>query len=151
MPLSVGERAPDFEGTDDEGNKVRLSQLLEKGNVILYFYPKDETPGCTAEACTFRDNWEDFSKLDAQIVGVSSDNQDSHRRFKEKHGLQFRLISDTDKKIRDLYDVRGRIMPPRTTFVISRDGIIRNVFNSQLNFRGHVEESRTVLERLASE
>jgi peroxiredoxin Q/BCP len=139
MTLKVGDKAPDFNALADNGEKISLSEKLKDGPVVLYFYPKDETPGCTAEACSFRDNWDEIRKLGATVIGVSSDSVESHREFKNNRKLQFTLLSDESKEIRKLYGATGTLIPPRITFVIGRDGIIREVYNSQLNATKHVE------------
>jgi len=145
MAIKVGEKAPDFKAVSDTGSSVTLSDALKDGPVVLYFYPKDETPGCTAEACTFRDRWDDIKKLGATILGVSSDSLESHKKFKEKRNLPFTLLSDPDKSIRKLYGATGAILPPRITFVIDTDGTIRHVYNSQLNARNHAVEAINAL------
>ncbi|EQB65852.1 MAG: hypothetical protein AMDU3_IPLC00001G0018 [Thermoplasmatales archaeon I-plasma] len=139
MPLRVGDKAPDFTGISDSGEKITLSEKLKEGPVVLYFYPKDETPGCVAEACAFRDRWEDVRKLGATILGVSSDSAESHKKFKANRNLQFTLIADEDKQIRKAYGATGTLIPPRITFVIDKQGTIREVYNSQLNASNHVE------------
>lgn len=139
MPLKVGDKAPDFSGMTDGGEKITLSEKLKDGPVVLYFYPKDETPGCVAEACAFRDRWEDVRKLGATILGVSSDSVESHQKFKANRNLQFTLIADEDKQIRKTYGATGTLIPPRITFVIDKQGVIREVYNSQLNASNHVE------------
>lgn len=148
MALNVGDSAPDFEAQSDSGSTLRLSDVLREKEVVLYFYPKDETPGCTAEACSFRDQWDDIRELGAEVIGVSSDSTETHKKFKEHHRLQFTLVSDQDKVIRRLYDVKGSILPPRTTFVISKDGKIVHVYNSQMNAKHHVEEALSALKKL---
>lgn len=150
MVLKSGEKAPDFEAVSDDGRKIKLSEILKKKEVILYFYPKDETPGCTAEACSFRDDWDLFNEMGAEVLGVSSDSVQSHKKFKEHHDLQFTLLSDPDKEIRIKYGVKGSILPPRTTFIISRDGTIFHVFNSQINAKMHVKEAMDALKRIRS-
>ncbi len=150
MVLKIGDKAPDFEAVSDDGSVVKLSDVLKEKEVVLYFYPKDETPGCTAEACSFRDEWESIREMDAEVLGVSSDSAESHKKFKEHHNLQFTLLSDPKKEIRVKYDVKGSIMPPRTTFVISRDGTIAHVFNSQINAKRHVKEALDALQKLRS-
>lgn len=150
MALKVGEEAPDFEAVSDDGSVVKLSDILKEKEVVLYFYPKDETPGCTAEACSFRDEWGGIKELNAEVFGVSSDRTESHRKFKDHHNLQFTLLSDPKKEIRAKYDVKGSIIPPRTTFVISRDGTIAHVFNSQINAKRHVKEAIEALQKLRS-
>ncbi|BCU67496.1 peroxiredoxin [Sulfolobales archaeon HS-7] len=137
--LREGDIAPDFEGITDSGDRIRLYSLLEKSPVVLYFYPKDDTPGCTKEACTFRDNWERISQYGATVIGVSSDSEESHKQFKRKYGLQFILISDKNSKIREIYGVKGFILPPRVTFVINSDKRIVRVFNSQTKPERHVQ------------
>ncbi|MFG1446562.1 MAG: peroxiredoxin [Thermoplasmatales archaeon] len=139
MPLRVGDKAPDFTGISDSGEKITLSEKLKEGPVVLYFYPKDETPGCVAEACAFRDRWEYVRKLGATILGVSSDSAESHKKFKANRNLQFTLIADEDKQIRKAYGATGTLIPPRITFVIDKQGTIREVYNSQLNASNHVE------------
>ncbi len=138
MTLKVGDKAPDFTGLTDNGERINLSEKLKEGPVVLYFYPKDETPGCTAEACSFRDNWEDIRKLGATVLGVSSDSVESHKNFKSNRNLQFTLISDEKKEIRKAYGATATLIPPRVTFVIDKEGLIREVYNSQLNATHHV-------------
>lgn len=148
--IQAGEKAPDFEKLVHNGESVRLSQYQGQKAVVLYFYPKDETPGCTAEACTFRDNYEDFVEAGAVVIGVSSDSEDSHRAFASHHRLPFLLISDGDQKIRKAYGVPKTlgILPGRVTFVIDRDGVIRHTFNSQINAKKHVTEALDVVKSL---
>lgn len=148
MALKVGEIAPDFEAPTDRNVTVKLSEILKEKEVVLYFYPKDETPGCTAEACSFRDSWETIKDMGAEVIGVSSDTPEAHRKFRDHHDLQFTLVSDVGKSIREKYGVKGSILPPRTTFVISRDGRIAHVFNSQMAPRRHVEEAISALKAL---
>jgi peroxiredoxin Q/BCP len=148
MALKVGEKAPDFTALTDNDERITLSEKLKEGPVVLYFYPKDETPGCIAEACSFRDRWEDIRKLDATVLGVSSDSTESHKNFKSHRNLQFTLVSDETKEIRKAYGATGTLIPPRITFVIDRDGIIREVYNSQLNASNHVEVALKTLKSL---
>ncbi len=146
MVLTVGSEAPDFEATADDGKTVKLSDFTSKGPVVLYFYPKDETPGCTAEACAFRDEWDDFKKLGAAVVGVSSDSVDSHRKFKEHRKLPFTLVSDPDQKIRAMYGAKGFLIPPRISFVIV-GGKVVHVYNSQMNATNHVAEAKKAIQK----
>lgn len=140
MPLSKGDKCPDFETLTDSGEKFKLYDHVGTKNIVLYFYPKDNTPGCTAEACSFRDNWERINKFNVEVFGVSSDTEDSHKKFKEKHNLPFTLLTDKDKRIRSLYGATGMLLPPRITFVIDRNGIITHVYNSQIKPVNHVEQ-----------
>jgi thioredoxin-dependent peroxiredoxin len=149
MELKVGETAPAFDTVTDTGEKFSLSALLGKTNVVLYFYPKDFTMGCTKEACTFRDNWDKITSLGATAVGISADSPETHSKFRKEYSLQFTLVSDKDKRIRKLYGVDGMFIPPRTTFVIDKSGKIRSVFNSQLNVTKHVEESLRTLDAIS--
>ncbi len=149
--LKVGTKAPDFEAIDDSGNRFRLYDYVKKFHVVLYFYPKDDTPGCTREACSFRDSWNRLSKYNAAVIGVSSDPPESHRKFKQKYNLPFILVSDVDKKIRKLYDAEGFILPSRITYVISKEeGIIVHAYNSQFSPESHVDEAIKALEKLTS-
>ena len=151
MKLKEQDQAPDFASVTDTGEKFTLSQLIGKSNIVLYFYPKDFTAGCTKEACTFRDNWNKVTAKGATIIGVSSDSQETHARFKKEHDLPFTLVSDEDHAIRKLYGIDGRFIPPRTTFVIDKRGKIRDIFNSQINITKHVEEALSALENISKE
>jgi len=144
--VKAGDRAPDFALPDADGKEVRLADLRGKP-VVLYFYPKDDTPGCTKEACSFRDQYEDFRDAGAVVIGVSSDSGESHKKFAEKYRLPFTLISDRDGAVRKRYGVPATLglLPGRVTFVIDPDGVVRKVFNSQLAATRHVEEALAAL------
>lgn len=139
----VGERAPEFELPDQNGTAVRLGGLREKGPVVIFFYPKDDTAGCTKEACRFRDDFARFRQTGAQIVGISSDSEESHRRFAAKYSLPYTLLSDPGGSVRKLYGAASffGLMPGRATFVIDREGIVRHAFSSQSRFEEHVDEA----------
>ena len=132
--IAAGEKAPDFRGIDQNGNQISLSSLKGK-KVVLYFYPKDDTPGCTAQACNLRDNYDVLLKKGFQVVGVSVDSVESHKKFETKFGLPFPLIADTDRKIVSQYGVWGekKFMgrtfdgTHRTTFLIDEKGIVHHV------------------------
>lgn len=134
MALEKGQSAPDFKGKDQDGNEISLSDLKGK-KVVLYFYPKDQTPGCTAQACNLRDNYEELQKRGYVVLGVSSDSQASHQKFIEKQQLPFSLIADEDKSIHEKYDVwkeknmygRKYMGTVRTTFIINEEGKIEEV------------------------
>ncbi|MCL4332187.1 MAG: peroxiredoxin [Candidatus Thermoplasmatota archaeon] len=145
MTLQVGTNAPDFTLKDHDGRDFRLSEHVGKQEIVLYFYPKDETPGCVAEACSFRDHWDDFMDSGSMVIGVSSDTEESHRKFIEHRKLQFPLLSDSDKTVRKLYDCAGFIIPKRVTYIIDKEGKIRGVFDSQMNTSGHVESALKVI------
>jgi len=141
--VAVGERAPDFELPDANGKPVRLADFRGKRAVVLYFYPKDDTPGCTAEACSFRDSYQDFQEAGAEVIGVSSDSSASHEKFAKRHKLPFTLLSDARGVVRKKYGVPATmgLLPGRVTFVIDRDGVVQHVFNSQLQATRHVNEA----------
>jgi peroxiredoxin Q/BCP len=148
--LQVGQPAPDFTLTTTSGQPFRLADQRGR-HVVLYFYPKDDTPGCTAEACSFRDQYEDFKDLGAEVVGISSDSEKSHQKFTQKHRLPFELLADTDGKVRKLYEVPRALLgllPGRVTFVIDKEGVIQYVFNSLTGATDHVSNTMAVLKGL---
>ncbi len=153
MKVNIGETAPDFTLTSQTGEAVTLSQFRGKKNVVLYFYPKDETRGCTREACTFRDSYELFTDLGAEVIGVSADTVESHKSFTAHYNLPFTLLSDMDNAVRKLYGAESSIsfIPGRVTFVIDKNGTVRHVFSSQLQPEKHVEEARQILIKLNEE
>jgi len=150
--LHVNDKAPLFDATTDSGEHFSLSEQIGKTNVVLYFYPKDFTAGCTKESCAFRDSWEKMLSLGATVIGVSSDSVESHKAFKQEHALPFTLVSDQKHEIRRMYGVEGHfLIPPRVTFVIDRQGIIRDIFSSQLNMSKHIDNSVSVLTQIEKE
>lgn len=146
----MGDPAPDFTLTTSDGRALSLADYRGRSEVVLFFYPKDATPGCTAEACSFRDRYEDFQAVGAAVVGVSSDSVDSHRRFRDRHRLPFDLVSDPGGTLRARYGVPKTLglFPGRSTYLIDRDGIVRHVFHSQLNPHGHVSQMLEKLKEL---
>ena len=153
MKVNVGDKAPDFTLDMQTGENVTLSDFFGKKNVVLYFYPKDETPGCTREACTFRDSYELFTDLGAEVIGVSADTVESHKAFAEHHNLPFTLLSDLDNTVRKLYGATSKLgfIPGRVTFIIDKKGVVRHVFSSQLQPEKHIEEAKEVLKRINEE
>ncbi len=147
--VQVGDRAPDFTLPNQSGESVSLSDFLGKKNIVLYFYPKDDTPGCTTEACAFRDSYEVFKDAGAEVIGISSDSAQSHQRFAMKHQLPYILLSDARGKIRKCYGVPATfgLLPGRVTYVIDKQGIVRHIFSSQFTPEQHIVEA---LETLAS-
>src|SRR5512136_1872116 len=141
--LKVGDHAPDFSLPNQSGDIVNLRDFVGKKIVVLYFYPKDFSSGCTAEACTFRDNYEVFKEAGAEVVGASSQSVDSHKRFALANMLPFTLLSDENGKVRELYGATSAfgLMAGRVTYVIDKKGIIRHMFSSQLNPTKHIEEA----------
>jgi peroxiredoxin Q/BCP len=146
MSLTIGDKAPNFKLKNDLDAEVSLKDFKGK-NVVLYFYPKDDTPGCTKEACDFRDNLKVFDKKDTVIIGVSPDKVDSHVKFKKKYGLPFQLLSDPEKTMLEAYGVwkeksmygRKYMGVERTTFVIDQNGKISKIF-PKVSVTGHIEE-----------
>ena len=145
--IGVGDPAPDFALPDRSGHTVRLGDYRGKQAVVLYFYPKDDTPGCTKEACSFRDQYQDFQDAGAEVIGVSSDSSESHEKFATKYRLPFVLLSDRGGATRKLYGVPSTlgVLPGRVTYVIDREGTVRHVFNSQLQATQHVAEALQAL------
>ncbi|MDV6235815.1 thioredoxin-dependent thiol peroxidase [Leptospira ellisii] len=145
--LKVGSKAPSFTGLNEKGEKVKLSELAGSKGTVLYFYPKDSTPGCTTEACDFRDNFSRIKKTGFNVVGVSKDSVKSHQKFIEKQSLNFTLIADEDGKICEAYDVwhlkkfmgREFMGIVRTTFLIGADGKLLKIY-PQVSVKGHVDE-----------
>jgi thioredoxin-dependent peroxiredoxin len=148
--IQVGDKAPDFTLPSQSGEQVRLQDRLGDRVVVLYFYPKDNTSGCTAEACAFRDNYETFTDAGAEVIGVSSDSTDKHAGFASKHRLPFTLLADQGGRVRKAYGVPAALgfLPGRVTYVIDRSGTVRHVFNSMTNIDGHVNEALEVVRQL---
>jgi peroxiredoxin Q/BCP len=151
-----GKKAPAFELFDAEGKSVALKSLIGANNLVLYFYPKDMTPGCTVEACSFRDNIAPLKKLGAKVVGISGDSTDSHGKFIAKHELNFPLLADPGNKVSKLYGVykmkslygREFMGIERTTFIIDKSGVVRKVF-PKVKVNGHTEEVLATLKEIA--
>lgn len=145
--IAAGTLAPDFELPDRYGNPVRLSQYRGNSAVVIYFYPKDDTSGCTIQACGFRDDFQNFQAAGAEVIGISDDTVESHGRFAAKYNLPFTLLSDRGGRVRKLYGVKKTlgVIPGRVTFVIDRAGIVRHVFNSQSKPAKHVAEALAAL------
>ncbi len=135
------------------GDNVTLSEFLGKKNVVLYFYPKDETPGCTREACNFRDSYEELASLGAEVLGVSRQSVASHKSFANHYGLPFILLSDEDNKVRKLYGVPSSmgLIPGRVTYIIDKKGVVRHIFSSQTQTQRHVDEAKNTLKELEKE
>jgi len=151
--VSVGEQAPDFRLRSQDGTLVSLGDFRGKKAVVLYFYPKDETPGCTKEACSFRDSYEDFASAGAEVVGISGDSISAHKGFAAHHRLPFTLLADEGNTVRKAYGVPSTmwILPGRVTYVIDKQGVVRHVFNSQLQATKHVDEALQVVRQIAAE
>ena len=151
--VKVGEPAPEFALRSQEGEAVRLSDLIRHGKVVVYFYPKDNTPGCTAEAGAFRDSYGMFGELGAEVVGISSDSVDSHKGFADGCHLPFKILSDADGQVRKSYGVPSSmgLLPGRVTYVIDASGIVRFIFSSQLRATRHVKEALDSLDAIGDD
>jgi len=149
----VGDKAPDFTLPSQSGEPVRLHDRLGERVVVLYFYPKDDTRGCTAEACAFRDSHEIFTDAGAEVIGVSSDSVDKHATFADRHKLPFTLLSDQGGHARRSYGIPAvlGVIPGRVTYVIDREGTVRHVFNSMTHISQHINEALDVVRRLQAE
>ena len=145
--MNVGDLAPDFELPADDGRTVRLSEELAKGRVVLFFYPKAMTPGCTAESCTFRDRGKEFDELGAQRLGISLDSVDKQHQFSTKHSFDFTLLSDKSGQVAREFGVKRALLPftKRATFVIDTDRRILAVVNNEFDTDRHAEEALTAL------
>jgi thioredoxin-dependent peroxiredoxin len=144
--LTPGSKAPDFQGIDQNGTSVSLTELLAAGRLVLYFYPRDFTRVCTAEACLFRDAKRELNQLNATVAGVSTDTSDSHRRFAAEHQLDFRLIADPERVITRAYDAdRWLGFTKRVTYVIDHDRTILGAFQHELSAQKHLADVRRVL------
>jgi thioredoxin-dependent peroxiredoxin len=151
--VDVGSVAPDFSLLSQSGEMVSLEDFIGKEPVVLFFYPSDDTPGCTKEACAFRDDYEEFGKLDAEVIGISSDSVESHKSFAAKYDLPFTMLSDEGGKVRKLYGVPNTLglFPGRVTYVIDQRGVVRHVFSSQVGVEKHVEEALKALKSIGSQ
>ncbi|QFZ91436.2 peroxiredoxin [Synechococcus elongatus] len=150
MAIAVGDVAPDFSLPAQDGSTVSLSDFRDQKPVVLYFYPKDDTPGCTIEACSFRDSYTAFQEAGAVVLGVSSDSVESHQRFAKKYNLPFQLLSDEGDRLRQSYGVPKTlfVIPGRVTYVIDKEGKVRHIFDSLLNAQAHIQESLNILRSL---
>mgnify|MGYP000993837524 CR=1 FL=1 len=151
--LPHGTHIPDISLDGPDGKPVRVRDLVRDRCLVLYFYPKDETSGCTAEACAFRDHYQDFTDAGADVVGVSADGKDAHSRFVERHRLPFRLLTDRDGSGAAAFGVKRSLLgllPGRVTFVIDREGRVRHAFDSQLRPTAHVGEALRIVRELQS-
>ena len=150
MALQSGDKIPNFSSVDTNGNLFDSNQIIGKKAVVIYFYPKDNTHVCTVQACSFRDQYEEFKTLGAEVIGVSSDSLQSHQKFASRYNLPFILLSDADKKLRKLFGVPNDLLgllPGRVTYVADKDGIVRLVFNS-MSGKIHIEKALEILKSL---
>lgn len=148
MVLQVGDKLPHFTALDTEGNLFDSQSVIGKKPVVIYFYPKDNTTICTIEACSFRDQYEDFRELGAEVIGVSRDSISSHQKFAKQHRLPFQLLSDGDGKLRKLFGVPARflgLIPGRVTYVANKDGVVTMVFDDATGGTIHIKKALEAL------
>jgi thioredoxin-dependent peroxiredoxin len=150
MSINIGDKVPDFTLKAQDGTQVRFYDLLAQKPVVLFFYPKDNTPGCTKEACSFRDRYSVFQTQGAEVVGISADTVFSHQQFASAYQLPFLLLSDDGNKIRSLFGVPSTLMilPGRVTYVIDQQGVVRQMFNSQLDVEGHIDTALKAIQSI---
>jgi peroxiredoxin Q/BCP len=150
MELKIGDTIPSFTARDTNGTDFDSQNIVGKKPLVIYFYPKDNTPGCTAQACSFRDQYEDFTDLGAEVIGVSSDSIGSHQKFTKQYKLPFILLSDTDKKIRKLFGVPSGmfgLLPGRVTYVTDKNGVIQMIFDSMMATK-HIPKALEAIKKL---
>jgi len=147
--IEIGDKVPSFTLKDQNGNSFTVNSSIGKP-MVIYFYPKNSTPGCIKEACKFRDNFEEFTNIGALVIGISADNVASHKNFEEKYNLPFTLLADTKNKVRKLFGVPKSMLflPGRVTYVINKKGIVIYIFNSQFASEKHIEKSLQKLKEL---
>lgn len=149
--LVVGSTIPKFELEDQHGQLFSIDSVLGKKNLVIFFYPKDDSPGCTKQACSFRDQFEVFADADAMIIGISGQSVESHLEFAEKHRLNYTLLSDKGNKVRKLFGVPSNLfglIPGRVTYVINKEGKVVYMFNSQTQVEKHVEDALQILRKI---
>lgn len=149
--VKIGDALPLFKAIDQNGNTFDITSVLGQKVLVIYFYPKDDTPGCTKQACFLRDQYEDFKSMGAEVIGVSSDSVPAHRKFASKYDLPFILLSDKDKKLRKLFGVKNTVLgllPGRVTYVVDKNGIVQMIFdsmNATLHLDKTVEKVKTLV------
>jgi len=149
MALKVGDKIPSFTSIDSKGHSFDITKYIGKP-LVIYFYPKDDTPGCTIQACTFRDKYEDFKALGAEVIGISSDSLKSHQKFASRYKLPFILLSDFDKKIKTQFGVPNDflgLIPGRATYVIDKKGVVQLIFDST-SAKIHIEKALEILKTM---
>jgi len=150
MEIKIGDKIPEIVLKNQNGNSFNLKTETAGKNVVLFFYPKDDTPGCTAQACAFRDQFEDFAEANAAVIGISGQSVESHKKFAEKHRLTYTLLSDEGNKIRKKFGVPTNffgLLPGRVTYVIDKSGKVIYIFNSQSRIEEHIASTLEILNK----
>lgn len=154
MAIQVGDKCPSFTLQDQHGNVVSTDSLIGEKILVIYFYPKDYSGGCTAEACAFRDSYEEFKDAGCEVIGISSDSVESHKGFAAKHRLTFTLLADTKKEARNLFGVPRAalgLIAGRVTYIVDLKGIVRDVHNSLVNTDSHISEAMKMIKSISEE
>ncbi|NOU60062.1 peroxiredoxin [Marinifilum sp. JC070] len=149
--LQIGDQIPAFQLQNQDGELINIKDYVGKQNLVIYFYPKDDTPGCTKQACSFRDQCEDFNDLNAEVFGVSGQSVESHKEFAEKHRLNFNLLCDVNNTVRKQFGVPTNffgLLPGRVTYIVDKSGKIVHIFNSQFRAEEHIEQAKNILKQL---
>ncbi len=149
--IEIGSKLPDFKLPDQDGNILDIKDLIGKKNLVIYFYPKDDSPGCTKEACYFQDQFEVFKEADAEVIGISGQSVESHKNFAEKYHLTFTLLSDHGNEIRKLFGVPTNffgLLPGRVTYIVDKTGTVVHLFDSQIQATKHVDEALDIIKNL---
>ena len=153
MAIQIGDKCPIFTLHNQHNEKVNIEDYFGKKNLVIYFYPKDDTPGCTKEACSFRDQFEVFQSMETEVIGISSDSPAKHKEFAETHRLNFILLSDQDKAVRKAFGVPSSLfglLPGRVTYIIDKNATVRGIYNSQTDPHGHITKALETLKGLES-
>jgi len=148
--LKVGDKCPSFSLNNQKGEKIDISNIIGSKNILIYFYPKDETYGCTQQACSFRDAYDEFLEYDCEVFGISSDDKKSHDNFSIKHNLNFDILSDVNNEVRNMFGVPRSLfglVSGRVTYLVDKKGEIVWIFNSQINAKKHIEEALNFLKK----
>ena len=149
--IKIGDKIPNFTAKDLNGNDFDIQNYMGKKPLVIYFYPKDNTAGCTIQACSFRDQYQDFTDLGAEVIGISSDSVASHQKFSEQYKLPFILLSDSDQKIRNLFGVPKGLLglvPGRVTYVIDKEGIVKMIFDNGLMVKKHISKALDAIKKI---
>lgn len=153
MKINVNDKIPEFTLPDSHGKLVSVPADFPGKYLVIFFYPKDHSPGCTAQACAFRDAYEDFVDMGATVIGISSDTVDSHVKFVVNNRLPYTILSDTDKTVRNSFGVPSDllgILPGRVTYIVDLNGVVRHIFKSQLNTSKHIEKSLEIIKSISN-
>jgi peroxiredoxin Q/BCP len=151
MSIQIGDKIPSFTLLNQNNQKVDINSFVGTKNIVIYFYPKDNTPGCTKEACSFRDAMQNLNDLDCEIIGISADSVSSHKAFATQYNLKYNLLSDTNNQIRKLFGVPRNlfgIIPGRVSYICDKEGIVLHIVNSQMNPDKHIQETIETLEAI---